>query len=451
MLKQEWKSLLHNKLLLLVVVAIILIPVIYAGLFLKSMWDPYGSVSNLPVAVVNNDQPVEYEGTTLQIGADMVDELKDNDSMAFNFVDAETAEAGLRNGTYYMVITIPEDFSKNASTLMDENPQKMELNYETNPGTNYIASKMSETALAKIKNTVANQVTEVYTQTVFDQIATAGDGMQEAADGSGQLYDGSKELGDGLTKLKDGSSELAESLSDGAEQIKEVSASGDTVSMFASPVEDKETQATTVENNGHAMAPYMMSVGLWVGCLAFCLMYPLTTYNGKLKSGFAWWASKASVLYLVAVLQGISLILLLRRADGFEPAEFQKTVLFACLTAVAFTSIMYFFNITLGKVGSFLMLVFMVVQLAGSAGTYPVELSPEFVSKIHAYLPFTYTVNAFRSTIAGGESIRISVIVLCGVAVVFTILTIIAFQIKAHLRREEKKDLYDYLEEHGLA
>ena len=93
MLKQEWKSLLHNKLLLLVVVAIILIPVIYAGLFLKSMWDPYGSVSNLPVAVVNDDQPVEYEGTTLQIGADMVDELKDNDSMAFNFVDAETSRS----------------------------------------------------------------------------------------------------------------------------------------------------------------------------------------------------------------------------------------------------------------------------------------------------------------------------------------------------------------------
>ena len=63
---------------------------------------------------------------------------------------------------------------------------------------------------------------------------------------------------------------------------------------------------TTVENNGHAMAPYMMSVGLWVGCLAFCLMYPLTEYKGKLKSGFAWWASKASVLYPVAVLQGNS-------------------------------------------------------------------------------------------------------------------------------------------------
>ena len=66
--------------------------------------------------------------------------------------------------------------------------------------------------------------------------------------------------------------------------------------MFAAPVETKETQITRVENNGHAMAPYMMSVALWVGCIAFSLMYPLTKYSGKLKSGLAWWGSKASVL-----------------------------------------------------------------------------------------------------------------------------------------------------------
>lgn len=109
----------------------------------------------------------------------------------------------------------------------------------------------------------------------------------------------------------------------------------------------------------------MMSVGLWVGALAFCLMYPLTTYKGKLKSGFAWWASKASILYPVAILQGLLLIILLHVFNGFTPIEMTKTVLFACLTAMAFTSIMYFFNITFGKVGSFLMLVFMVIQLAG--------------------------------------------------------------------------------------
>ena len=68
MLKQEWKSLFHNKILLLVVIVIALIPAIYAGLFLASMWDPYGNVDKLPVAIVNEDEPAEYGDTTLTVG-----------------------------------------------------------------------------------------------------------------------------------------------------------------------------------------------------------------------------------------------------------------------------------------------------------------------------------------------------------------------------------------------
>lgn len=254
-----------------------------------------------------------------------------------------------------------------------------------------------------------------------------------------------------MAQLGDGSLALKEALSDGAQEIKDSKAKDENIEMFSEPVKDEETQMTTVENNGHAMAPYMMSVGLWVGCLAFCLIYPLMQYKGKLKSGFAWWASKASVLYPVAVLQGLMLILVLHFTIGFTPAEMGKTIAFSCLTAVTFTSIMYFFNITLGKVGSFLMLIFMVIQLAGSAGTYPVEISPDFVAQIHWYLPFTYTVNSFRSTIAGGESIQNAVIVMTVLFVVFTALTILAFQIKAKRKQEEKFILFDWLDERGLA
>ena len=160
MLKQEWKSLFHNKILLLVVIVIALIPAIYAGLFLASMWDPYGNVDKLPVAIVNEDEPAEYGDTTLTVGDQLVDNLKENDSLAFNFVDADVAKEGLKNGTYYMVITIPKDFSANAATVMDDQPEKMILNYETNPGTNYIASKLSETALGKIKTSIREEVTK---------------------------------------------------------------------------------------------------------------------------------------------------------------------------------------------------------------------------------------------------------------------------------------------------
>lgn len=96
MLKQEWKSLFHNKILLLVVIVIALIPAIYAGLFLASMWDPYGNVDKLPVAIVNEDEPAEYGDTTLTVGDQLVDNLKENDSLAFNFVDADVAKEGLK-------------------------------------------------------------------------------------------------------------------------------------------------------------------------------------------------------------------------------------------------------------------------------------------------------------------------------------------------------------------
>ena len=75
-------------------------------------------------AVVNLDKKADYEGTTLDIGREMTEALKENDSLDFYFVDSAEASRGLANGTYYMVITIPEDFSSNAATLMDAHPKK---------------------------------------------------------------------------------------------------------------------------------------------------------------------------------------------------------------------------------------------------------------------------------------------------------------------------------------
>ncbi len=190
MIKKEWKNLFQNKLLLMVLCAIALIPTIYAGLFLASMWDPYGNVDHLPVAVVNEDAAVSYNNSQLQIGNNLVENLKKNNALLFDFVDANVAKEGLKNGTYYMVITIPKDFSKNASTLMNQTPQKMVLHYDTNPGTNYIASKLSETARSKIRSSVSEEVTKTYTQTVFEEIAQVGDGMQTASNGATQIRNG---------------------------------------------------------------------------------------------------------------------------------------------------------------------------------------------------------------------------------------------------------------------
>ena len=875
MVKKEWKRLIHNPVLIIVLMAIILIPSIYAGLFLASMWDPYGELDKLPVAVVNLDEAYAYEGKDLTIGDDLVTKLKEDMSLDFRFVDSNEAESGLRSGKYYMVVTIPSDFSKNAASVMDANPQKMTLKYETNPATNYIAMKLSESAMTKIQMSLQEKVTETYTKAIFDKLKDIGTGFSDAADGTSKLYDGEKELTDGVNKLNDGANKLAdgaaalsdganrvnngavalnngikdyldgttkvyngsldlvngmsalgtgandlasgadklssgtaalaqgasdlsrgssqlstgaqslaggtaklatgasdlskgahtlsdgmsslaakapqlasgvssiangastlntgitsytngvasaykgatglstglnkldkgftgitssssqinssiatiagiasemaknsddpsiqqlasslgqlknnysafntslgsvsdsvselnsgasslesglktlngnstdlvngskslsdganalnqsvpalvsgieqlsngatalssgaddlsngakdvntgaatvagaasqlsngastlssgvnqvnqgasaladganklsqgtasaidganklsngtgtlvsnndklmngasaladgttelakgtnslvsgsnqlaggtstlkssmpkltdgtnelrEALADGADKIKNTNKNDANAQMFSSPVVLEETKITNVNDNGHAMAAYMMSVGLWVASLAFCLMYPLTKNDG-VTSGFKWWLSKASVLYPMAIIQALILVAVLHFTLGFEPARIGQTIFVACLTSVAFMSIMYYFNVLMGKVGSFIMLIFMVLQLAGSAGTYPIEVSGPLAQGLNRFMPFTYTVQAFRSAIGGGEPFPAAVGVLLAIFLVSSVLTVVLFLIRGKKEMSGKTNLYKWMEEKGFA
>lgn len=288
-------------------------------------------------------------------------------------------------------------------------------------------------------------------ETILSGIEKLNSGAVDISDGANKLADGSKELGEGLVTLQAGTKELNSALYDGSAEVKENLASDKNIDMFVSPVETDETTITKVENNGHAMAAYMLSVGLWVGCLAFCLMYPLVEYNSKLKNGFAWWASKAAVAYPVAIIMSLVAITVLHLFLGFNPESILKTAIVAIISAIAFMSIMYFFNILLGKVGSFIMLIFMVLQLAGSAGTYPIEVSGNLANSLHTYMPFTYTVDAFRSAISGGWDILPEMLILLGIMVVFTLLSILVFAIRGSKIKHNKKLTYTWIEEKGLA
>ena len=90
---------------------------------------------------------------------------------------------------------------------------------------------------------------------------------------------------EGLSKLKDGSVTLADSLNDAGDEVKATNTDEDTVEMFAAPVETKGSTYSRIDNNGSAMAAYMMGVGLWVACIAFCVMYPLMKPAGEVKNG----------------------------------------------------------------------------------------------------------------------------------------------------------------------
>ncbi|NJJ38316.1 YhgE/Pip domain-containing protein [Paenibacillus apii] len=220
--KLEWKNIFTNRILLGSLIVLMLVPIMYSGIFLSSAWDPYGRTENLPVAVVNLDQPAKYGGKTLNLGEELVNQLKDNTALDWHFIEKAQAEQGLEDGEYYMVITVPADFSANASTVLDTNPKPMNLTYETNPGRNYFASVVSSQAAASVKNSIATNVTEEYAQALLDQLGTIGDGFSSAASGSRQIQEGIIRVQEGNHKITDGLQKLADStltFSEGANQI----------------------------------------------------------------------------------------------------------------------------------------------------------------------------------------------------------------------------------------
>ena len=219
---KEWKAIFKKPTFIIVMIGISLIPALYNIIFLSSMWDPYGQLSELPVAVVNNDKEASYNGTTMTIGEDMVSNLKENKSLDFHFVNEEEGQKGLEDGAYYMVVTLPSDLSEKAASVLTDHPEQMTINYQTSSGHSFIASKMSDSAMTQLKQTVSANVTETYMKALFQKMGDLKSGLTKAADGSEQLANGAGQLAVGSQTLSSNLNTLANSsltFSDGSEQF----------------------------------------------------------------------------------------------------------------------------------------------------------------------------------------------------------------------------------------
>ena len=219
---KEWKAIFKKPTFIIVMIGISLIPALYNIIFLSSMWDPYGKLSDLPVAVVNNDKEASYNGNTMAIGKDMVSNLKENKSLDFHFVDEEEGNKGLEDGDYYMVVTLPSDLSEKASSILTDHPEQMQIDYQTSSGHSFIASKMSDSAMTQLKQNVSTNVTETYTKALFNKMIDLKDGMSQAASGSEKLTDGANQLVAGSQTLTTNLHSLAASsltFSNGTEQF----------------------------------------------------------------------------------------------------------------------------------------------------------------------------------------------------------------------------------------
>jgi putative membrane protein len=716
MLKKEWRQIWKDRKMLLAICGILVVPLLYSVIFLAANWDPYNNTDQLPVAVVNLDKGSTFEGKELHVGSDFVDNLQDNDKFDWQFVEEKQAMDGLKTEDYYMVVKIPENFSANAATLLDDNPKQMDIDYYSNPGKNYPASKITDSAIQQLEREVAEQVTEEYAHAVFASLTDVADGLKQASDGSkeladgsseinegaknlnknlaslsdstatytekvgeadqgmqelnegvgslasqypdidngilelnkglqtlndksgdltsgsdqlvtgtneltsgldqlqqatgqlagsfpelnngiaaanekvqnagktietrldeldkfaqrlqekqaaqisqlqatltnenlsaeekqeqlqkqvqeladrasspeiqlpnidpeaiqqelegineqvsqiqkladgaeqtqtaltgineaaGKLYngaaeiqsgqselnsgigaytdgvsqaangapalvngsqavrdalgelqsgsskitngldqlnangpqlaegaskltDGSKTLSDGTQSVTDGSSELYDKLAKGAADAN-ISTNDKTETMFASPTDVRDEKLSTVHSYGEGLAPYILSIGLFVGALVFTNIFPLRDPVGRPTSGFSWFLSKFSIVFFVSILQSLFAVIMLVHVVHLQVHSEWRLLVFAILFSLTSFLLIQLLTVALDNVGRFLGIIVLLFQIGAGAGTYPVALLPEFFQVIHKFVPMTYAISGFREIISIGD------------------------------------------------
>jgi putative membrane protein len=233
----ELRRLTSGRLPRLAILALVLIPSLYAGFYLWANHDPYERLSSLDAALVVQDQPATTsQGDTIDVGRDVADDLIKDGSFTWHEVTEEEAEHGVEDGTYSFALTITKDFSSALAATSEFDPQQGTLVLTTNDANNYLAHTIADQLLVRVSNAIATQVGEKAASTfllgystLHDQLTTAADGATEltrglasAESGADRLHHGAEKLSRGEQQLVSGQEELADGIAaadTGAERL----------------------------------------------------------------------------------------------------------------------------------------------------------------------------------------------------------------------------------------
>ena len=725
MLRQELRSIWKDKKFTLSIIVMIFMPILYSGMLLWAFWDPYAKLDELPVALVNEDSGAVLDGDTIALGDELIKKLIDEKQFNFIEVSSEEANQRLLDNEYYLLIKIPENFSQHATTLLEDQPEKLKIEYLPNEGYNFLTSKIGDTAIEKIRTAVNEEVAKTYAETLYNSIDQLSNGFVDAADGASDLSDGASKIKDGSEDLRgylkqlaessiqlsDGSSKLANGLTDartgatklaqgtnelaagtiklhegaaelqvgatkleqgvskytgavgqiaeqqqiitenqamlqegavsisentaalaqGTAQIQQVAASvnegvntlatqleqllptlpaeqqkelqktiaelkigsgavsanltqlaeksgalsegvasyttnsaallagqqklasamnevtqnsselntgvstllngqtqltektgtlkdavteinnganslasglseaasgsttlangtstlvtksgeladgastladgtkelaegsvelknaladaseessitysEDTLNMTVSPVEVNKQVINEVKNYGSGFAPYFISLGLFVGALLLTNVYPYVEPAVRPTSVMRWYASKSFVPLVVMIGQILFILVVLTYGLGLKVNSIPLLILTTIVVSFAFMAIIQVLTVVLGDVGRFLGLLFLIVQLTSSAGTFPVELLPGFFQKVHDFMPMKYAIQAYRDVIAGQYTNFTQSLTILAIVGAVCVAISIAFFVMLYKRRYSKEQL----------
>lgn len=167
--RRDIKRLSTNIVALIVVGGVCIIPSLYAWFNIAANMDPYSNTGGVPIAVTNNDKGTYSDiAGDMNIGNEIISNLKKNDALGWKFVDESEAVHGVKSGKYYAAIVIPEDFSESMASVLSGNIKRPELIYYLNEKKNAIAPKVTDTGATTIQTQVNTEFVETVSKTVSD-------------------------------------------------------------------------------------------------------------------------------------------------------------------------------------------------------------------------------------------------------------------------------------------
>lgn len=173
------KNIVTNMSILIVIGGLIFLPSLYAWFNIKASWDPYGQTDQIPIGVVNEDEGATIRDEDINVGKDLVENLKENDAMNWKFVDREKAMSEVEYGNYYAVITIPKNFSEKLATVTSGEPEKAEMDYYVNEKINAIAPKITDKGVSVIVEEISSEFISTVNGAIFDMFNEIGLELEE--------------------------------------------------------------------------------------------------------------------------------------------------------------------------------------------------------------------------------------------------------------------------------
>ena len=176
----DLKNLFKSFFALIIVVGVCFLPALYAWCNIYSNWDPYGNTGNLKMAAVSLDKGyTDEDGTYENAGDEIIEELKENDKIDWQFVDSqEEAMKKVEDGTYYGAVVISEDFSYNMYNIFLEDVNKPQMIFYQNQKKNPVATKISDTVVETLQNNINEKFVKVMTTTIFEDANQLSDDIE---------------------------------------------------------------------------------------------------------------------------------------------------------------------------------------------------------------------------------------------------------------------------------